>query len=166
MLNKNKISLLFKNINIFNNLNKKLSQKFKINNITKNIHFKNIIKLTNNNIFSQLGKKNFSTEDDGIHPDFKPKIKQQVTEENVMDMIDKWIKENKVVLFMKGNREMPRCGFSNYVVQILNHYNVKDIKVVNILENPIIREGVKKYSNWPTYPQLYVNGNLIGNYIK
>ena len=81
-----------------------------------------------------------------------------------MSLIDDWVKNNTVVLFMKGTRELPRCGFSNSVIQILNFYDVKDIKVINILENPIVREAAKQYSNWPTYPQLYIKGNLIGKY--
>lgn len=106
--------------------------------------------------------KPFSTETDDIHSDFKPKVKQEINNENVMKIIDDWVKNNDVVLFMKGTREMPRCGFSNYVVQTMNFYKIKDIKVINILENPLIRESVKQYSNWPTYPQFYVKGNLIG----
>lgn len=106
--------------------------------------------------------KPFSTETDDIHSDFKPKVKQEINNENVMKIIDDWVKNNDVVLFMKGTREMPRCGFSNYVVQIMNFYKIKNIKVINILENPLIRESVKQYSNWPTYPQFYVKGNLIG----
>jgi monothiol glutaredoxin len=106
--------------------------------------------------------KPFSTETDDIHSDFKPKVKQDINNENVMKIIDDWVKNNEVVLFMKGTREMPRCGFSNYVVQIMNFYKIKNIKIVNILENPLIRESVKQYSNWPTYPQFYVKGNLIG----
>jgi monothiol glutaredoxin len=102
----------------------------------------------------------FSEQDS--HSDFKPKVKVEITDDNVVPMIDEWVKNNDCLLFMKGTREMPRCGFSNYIVQILNFYDIKNVKVVNILENPIIREAVKKYSNWPTYPQLYIKGNLVG----
>ena len=63
---------------------------------------------------------------------------------------------------MKGVPQMPQCGFSNYVIQVMKFYNIKQYKAVNILENAILREAVKKYSNWPTYPQLYVNGSLVG----
>jgi monothiol glutaredoxin len=79
-----------------------------------------------------------------------------------MRLIDEWVKSNEVVLFMKGNREMPKCGFSNFVVQILNFHKIKKVKVINILESALLRESVKKYSNWPTYPQLYIKGNLVG----
>ena len=63
---------------------------------------------------------------------------------------------------MKGVPDRPQCGFSRYVVQVMKLNNIKEYKSVNILENAILREAVKKYSNWPTYPQLYINGSLIG----
>jgi monothiol glutaredoxin len=126
----------------------------------------NLSLLINNKSLSALSNKYFSStptpEAEDSHSDFKPKVKQEINNENVMKLIDEWVKNNEVVLFMKGTREMPRCGFSNYVVQIMNFYKIKKIKVINILENPIVRESVKQYSNWPTYPQLYVKGNLIG----
>ena len=103
--------------------------------------------------------------DEDSHSDFKPKSKVQITDENVMAKIDEWVQNNKVVLFMKGTKQMPRCGFSNYACQILKFYNIDDVKCINILEDNIVREAVKKYSNWPTYPQLYVKGNLVGNSI-
>ncbi len=119
------------------------------------------------NILS-LNKFNFSSSnqnDEDMHSDFKPRSKVEVTDENVMDMIEDWVKNNDVVLFMKGTLDAPRCGFSNLVVQILKTYNVRNVKSINILDNQIVREAVKKYSNWPTYPQLYVKGNLIGKII-
>ena len=118
-----------------------------------------------NSIISSQSYK-FSTkldEDPDSHSDFKPQSKQQITDDNVMKMIDDWVKNNKVCLFMKGVPQMPQCGFSNYVVQVMKFYNVKEYKSVNILENATLREAVKKYSNWPTYPQLYVAGSLVGN---
>ena len=63
---------------------------------------------------------------------------------------------------MKGTRKMPRCGFSNYVVQIFKFYNVKDYKDVNCLEDDKMREGIKSFSNWPTIPQVYIKGQFIG----
>ena len=71
------------------------------------------------------------------------------------------IQENDVVLFMKGTSHFPQCGFSAAVVQILSNMNVvfKDINVLNDVE---IREGIKKFSDWPTIPQLYVKGEFIG----
>jgi|TARA_B110000091_G_scaffold213125_1_gene261623 monothiol glutaredoxin len=71
------------------------------------------------------------------------------------------IKENKIILFMKGTKEMPMCGFSNSVVQILGHYGV-EYKDVNVLTDPQIRVNLSEFSNWPTIPQLFVKGKLIG----
>lgn len=66
-----------------------------------------------------------------------------------------------IVLFMKGSPDMPQCGFSANVVKILNHVGVS-FNTFNILSDMDIREGIKRYSNWPTYPQLYVKGQLVG----
>ena len=71
------------------------------------------------------------------------------------------IKKNPIILYMKGTKEMPMCGFSNSVVQILNHYGVK-YKDINILEDPNIRIQLSDYSGWPTIPQLFIKGELIG----
>ena len=71
------------------------------------------------------------------------------------------INENRVILFMKGSKEMPMCGFSATVVKILNLYNI-DFKAVNVLEDPNIRIELSNHSNWPTIPQLFVNGEFIG----
>jgi monothiol glutaredoxin len=71
------------------------------------------------------------------------------------------IKENKIILYMKGTKETPMCGFSNSVVQILSHYGV-DYKDVNVLTDPQIRLNLSEYSEWPTIPQLFVEGELIG----
>jgi monothiol glutaredoxin len=75
--------------------------------------------------------------------------------------IDKTIKENDVVLFMKGNANFPQCGFSSVVADILQRIDV-DFKDVNVLLDQDIREGVKAYSDWPTIPQLYVKQEFIG----
>ncbi|CAI2381298.1 unnamed protein product [Moneuplotes crassus] len=72
------------------------------------------------------------------------------------------LRNNDVVLFMKGTSEMPQCGFSNYVVQVFKFYKVKDFHVVNVLDSDMIREGIKKYSNWPTIPQIYIKEEFIG----
>ena len=77
------------------------------------------------------------------------------------DKIINDINSNRIILFMKGTKEMPMCGFSNSVVQILNHYGV-DYKDVNVLVDPQIRVSLSEYSNWPTIPQLFVDGELIG----
>lgn len=80
---------------------------------------------------------------------------------DVTGKIESQIKGNKVILYMKGNREMPQCGFSSRVVQILDSYDIM-YETVDVLEDPEIRQGIKDYSNWPTIPQLYVNGEFIG----
>ena len=80
---------------------------------------------------------------------------------DLKETIVKEIKNNQIILYMKGTKEMPMCGFSNSVVQILNHYGV-EYKDVNILEDPMIRVKLSEHSNWPTIPQLFVKGELIG----
>ena len=80
---------------------------------------------------------------------------------NMKEQIINDIENNPVILYMKGTKQMPMCGFSNSVVQILNHYGV-EYKDVNVLEDPMIREKLSEYSNWPTIPQLFVKGELIG----
>lgn len=79
----------------------------------------------------------------------------------VFQTIENDIKNNKVVLYMKGTKQFPQCGFSSVVVQILNQLGV-DYKDINVLADPEIREGIKQYTNWPTIPQLYINGEFIG----
>lgn len=79
----------------------------------------------------------------------------------VTERIQKDIAENPVMLFMKGTAMFPQCGFSARVVQILSHMNVP-FKTVNVLEDPALRDGIKQFSNWPTVPQLYVQGEFIG----
>ena len=80
---------------------------------------------------------------------------------SLKDKIINDIKDNKIILFMKGTKEMPMCGFSNSVVQILSHYGV-EYKDVNVLTDPQIRVNLSEYSEWPTIPQLFVNGELVG----
>ncbi|KAL0377230.1 UNVERIFIED_CONTAM: Monothiol glutaredoxin-S14, chloroplastic [Sesamum radiatum] len=75
--------------------------------------------------------------------------------------LDKVVTSHKVVVFIKGTKEFPQCGFSNTVVQILKSLNVP-FETINILENEILRQGLKEYSNWPTFPQLYIDGDFFG----
>jgi monothiol glutaredoxin len=79
----------------------------------------------------------------------------------VQDFIESEIKNNDVVLFMKGTPDFPQCGFSGQVVQILDHVGV-DYKGHNVLADADIRQGIKDYSNWPTIPQLYIKGEFVG----
>ena len=81
---------------------------------------------------------------------------------DIQQRIDQLVKNNKVVLFMKGNAQFPMCGFSGRAVQLLNACGVSDLKTVNVLEDEEIRQGIKQYANWPTIPQLYVNGEFVG----
>ena len=69
---------------------------------------------------------------------------------------------NPVVLYMKGNRQFPQCGFSARAVQILQACGVKDFVTVDVLADPEVRQGVKDYANWPTVPQLYIGGEFVG----
>ncbi len=80
---------------------------------------------------------------------------------SVQDRIKHQLEENKVVLYMKGSPTFPQCGFSGKAVQILKQCGA-DYLAVNILEDAEIRQGIKEYGNWPTIPQLYINGELIG----
>jgi monothiol glutaredoxin len=76
--------------------------------------------------------------------------------------IDQLVKSHPVVLFMKGTSQFPMCGFSGRAVQVLKACGVKQLHTVNVLEDEAIRQGVKEYANWPTIPQLYVNGEFVG----
>ena len=84
-----------------------------------------------------------------------------MTDNPAFQQIDATIKENDVVLFMKGTPVFPQCGFSSMTVQILSHMGVP-FSGVNVLEDMDVREGIKQYSNWPTIPQLYVKGEFVG----
>ena len=81
---------------------------------------------------------------------------------DVQQRIDDLVKGHKVVLFMKGTAQFPQCGFSGRAMQILKACNASEITTVNVLEDEGIRQGIKEYANWPTIPQLYINGEFIG----
>lgn len=76
--------------------------------------------------------------------------------------IDEIVKGHPVVLFMKGTAQFPMCGFSGRAIQILKACGAKNVATVNVLEDEAIRQGIKDYANWPTIPQLYVNGEFVG----
>ncbi len=84
-----------------------------------------------------------------------------MVDQNVAERIKQDLGSSDVVLYMKGTPVFPQCGFSAAVVQVLSHVGVK-FKGINILEDPGLRQGLKEYSNWPTFPQLYVKGELVG----
>ena len=82
---------------------------------------------------------------------------EDTTRERIQGLID----DNEVVLFMKGTKHFPQCGFSATVVEVLRRSG-SEFQDVNVLEDPAIRQGIKEFTNWPTIPQLYVRGKFIG----
>ncbi len=80
------------------------------------------------------------------------------TQENIQQLVS----ENPVVLFMKGTADFPQCGFSGKAIHLLKQNGANAIKVINVLEDNEIRQGIKTFSNWPTIPQLYIKGEFIG----
>jgi monothiol glutaredoxin len=81
---------------------------------------------------------------------------------DVQQRIDQLVKGHRVVLFMKGTAQFPMCGFSGRAIQILKASGAQDLVTVNVLEDEEIRQGIKDYADWPTIPQLYVNGEFVG----
>ena len=81
---------------------------------------------------------------------------------DVQKRIDDLVKSNRVVLFMIGTAQFPMCGFSGRAVQILKNCGATDLKTFNVLDDEEVRQGIKDYANWPTIPQLYVNGEFVG----
>ena len=84
-----------------------------------------------------------------------------MTEPAIFQDIQKEINDRDVVLFMKGTANFPQCGFSGFVVQVLQSLDI-EFADINVLESPELREGIKQFSGWPTIPQLYVKGEIIG----
>ena len=81
---------------------------------------------------------------------------------SALDRIREQVTGNTVVLYMKGTPQFPQCGFSSKAAQVLQACGVEDFLAVNVLADPEIFENLKHYANWPTFPQLYVKGELIG----
>ena len=81
---------------------------------------------------------------------------------SVQEVIKEQVSSNRIVLYMKGSPDFPQCGFSANAVGILRACGVEELFTVNVLENPEIRQGIKQFANWPTIPQLYVNGEFVG----
>ncbi len=107
-----------------------------------------------NNPFNILGS-------DKVPQEGGKAIQEENSSGDLNDRIKNLINSSEIFLFMKGNPQMPQCGFSANVIGILNAMNVK-YNTFDILTDMDIRQGVKVFSNWPTYPQLYVKGNLVG----
>jgi monothiol glutaredoxin len=80
----------------------------------------------------------------------------------VQEFIRETVTKNPVVLFMKGTAQFPQCGFSGRAIQVLRQAGVQNVVTVNVLEDESVRQGIKEYANWPTIPQLYVNGEFVG----
>ena len=81
---------------------------------------------------------------------------------SVQDTIREQVQKHRVVLYMKGSPQMPMCGFSATATQILKMCGATDVFTVDVLQNPEIRDGIKQFANWPTIPQLYVDGEFVG----
>ena len=82
--------------------------------------------------------------------------------QDVQARIDALVKGHKVMLFMKGTAQFPQCGFSGRAIQIMKACGVSDLGTFNVLEDEGVRQGIKDYAQWPTIPQLYVNGEFVG----
>lgn len=80
---------------------------------------------------------------------------------DIKQQIEKDIKENKVMLYLKGSPEAPQCGFSAQTVNILRSYNIP-FRAKNVLEDPELRQGIKDFTEWPTIPQIFINGEFVG----
>jgi monothiol glutaredoxin len=87
---------------------------------------------------------------------------QAATMQDVQTRIDELVKGHRVMLFMKGTSQFPQCGFSGRAIQILKACGADDLATFNVLEDPDVRQGIKDYAQWPTIPQLYVNGEFVG----
>lgn len=81
---------------------------------------------------------------------------------NTQEKIKEQVTTNPVVLYMKGTPSAPQCGFSAHAIKVLNACGVDNVYTVDVLAEPDIRQGIKEYSNWPTIPQLYINGEFVG----
>lgn len=81
---------------------------------------------------------------------------------DVQQRIDEMVKSHRVMLFMKGTAQFPQCGFSGRAIQILKAAGAKDVATFNVLEDEEVRQGIKDYAQWPTIPQLYVDGEFVG----
>jgi monothiol glutaredoxin len=81
---------------------------------------------------------------------------------DVQDFLKKTVTDNPIVLFMKGTAQFPQCGFSGKAIALLKQCGAKDIVTFNVLSDDDVRQGIKTFSNWPTIPQLYINGEFIG----
>ncbi|KAM7274003.1 hypothetical protein ACFE04_028667 [Oxalis oulophora] len=99
--------------------------------------------------------------DPDTHEDFSPTNKAANSSLSLKDIVEQDVKDNPVMLYMKGVPDMPQCGFSSLAVRVLNQYNVP-ISARNILSDPELKNSVKAFSHWPTFPQIFIKGEFIG----
>ncbi|XP_071904534.1 monothiol glutaredoxin-S15, mitochondrial isoform X1 [Coffea arabica] len=99
--------------------------------------------------------------DPDTHEDFRPTIKLESSGLSLKDIVEQDVKEKHVMIYMKGVPDLPRCGFSSLAVRVLKEYSVP-ISARNILEDLELKNAVKAYSNWPTFPQIFIKGEFIG----
>ncbi|KAL5708947.1 Monothiol glutaredoxin-S15 [Ranunculus cassubicifolius] len=100
-----------------------------------------------------------TTSDSDTHDDFKPTDKLNTS--SLKELVEKDVKENPVMIYMKGVPEQPQCGFSSLAVRVLSLYSVR-LSARNILENPELKTAVKSFSMWPTFPQIFIKGEFVG----
>ncbi|XP_010545782.1 PREDICTED: monothiol glutaredoxin-S15, mitochondrial [Tarenaya hassleriana] len=114
-------------------------------------------------LFYENGMRCFSSSpnDPDTHDDFKPTNKVTGSAESLKDIVEQDVKENPVMIYMKGVPEFPQCGFSSLAVRVLQQYNVP-ISARNILEDPELKNAVKAFSHWPTFPQIFIKSEFIG----
>eukprot|EP00894_Picocystis_sp_ML_P002525 jgi/Pico_ML_1/53042/g3661.t1 len=96
---------------------------------------------------------------DDSHEDFQTQYKN--TNQDVSESIQKDIQDHRIMVYMKGTPDAPMCGFSNVVVQVLRAHGA-EFGARNVLEDPDLREGIKKYTEWPTIPQVFIDGEFVG----
>ncbi|XP_028070814.1 monothiol glutaredoxin-S15, mitochondrial-like [Camellia sinensis] len=99
--------------------------------------------------------------DPDTHEDFMPTNKLQDSDLSLKDIVKQDVNDNPVMIYMKGVPDLPRCGFSSLAVRVLKEYNVP-LSARNILENPELKNAVKSFSNWPTFPQIFIKGEFVG----
>jgi len=99
--------------------------------------------------------------DPDTHQDFRPTNKHESGGLSLKDIVEQDIKENPVMIYMKGVPEFPQCGFSSLAVRVLKQYDVP-LSARNILEDPELKNAVKAFSTWPTFPQIFIKGEFIG----
>lgn len=114
-------------------------------------------------LYGLSGQKRFSTigEDPDTHSDFKAVNKAPKDVPSARELVEKDIEQNRIMLYMKGVPSAPRCGFSALAVKVLQEYDVP-FSARNILEDQELKESIKSFSNWPTFPQIFIKGEFVG----